>query len=432
MDQLLETAEAFVRCRGRWPRGGKVGAITVSGGEISLIGDLADGLSLSFPPLSEGAETELRRRLPSFTSIGNPLDAWGSGDLGETYPACLEVMAKEEGIDLIVVSQDSPPGMAEKQVDQYADVARAAVRTAALGKPVVAFSHLSGGLDRTIKGILDQGNVPFLQGTKESLLSIDRLVKYGQFLRRRKERENGFVAPPPSNLSKMVQGLRGPRRILPDGEAKEILRVFGIPVSQEVLVQTVEEALDALKAFPGPVALKGQSAEIPHKTEAGLVELNVRCPEGLRTSYERITGSASCYKPGVHSEGILVQQMVPKSAVEVILGVSRDSSFGPVIVYGLGGVWVELLKDTTLRIPPVDPEEARTMISEIKGRSLLEGFRGSERVDIESLVSTIVEIGQMAIHLKDVLFSVDLNPLMVLPGKGGVRVVDVVMEVGEF
>ncbi len=88
---------------------------TVSGGEISLIGDLADGLSISFPPLSEDAEKELRRRLPPFTSIGNPLDGWGSGDLGETYPACLEVLAREEGIDLIVVSQDSPPGMARSR-----------------------------------------------------------------------------------------------------------------------------------------------------------------------------------------------------------------------------------------------------------------------------------------------------------------------------
>ncbi len=97
LDQLLETAEALVRCRGRWPKGGRIGAITVSGGEISLIGDLAEGLSISFPPLSEDAKKELRRRLPPFTSIGNPLDGWGSGDLVETYPACLEVLAKRGG-----------------------------------------------------------------------------------------------------------------------------------------------------------------------------------------------------------------------------------------------------------------------------------------------------------------------------------------------
>ncbi len=432
LDQLLETAEAFVRCRGRWPKGGKVGAITVSGGEISLIGDLSEGLSISFPPLSERAQAELRRRLPPFTDIGNPLDGWGSGDLVETYPACLEVMAREEGIDLIAVSQDSPPGMAGKQVEQYADVARAAVRTAALGKPVVAFSHLSGGLDRAIKGILDEGNVPFLEGTKESLLAIDRLVRYGEFLRLRKEKKREVAGQIPSNLDSLIQRLRGPRRVLTDRESKEILRVFGIPIVEERWVSSAEQAVEAGNHLSYPVAMKGQSPDIPHKTEAGLVELNIEDEKGFRDAYGRIMENARRYKPGVRLEGILVQKMMPKNAIEVILGISRDPSFGHVVIFGLGGTWVELLKDTTLRIPPVDPKEALAMISEIKGRSLLEGFRGSERVDIESLAGAIVKIGQMAIHLKEVLISVDLNPLMVLPGEDGVRVVDVVMEAGDF
>jgi acyl-CoA synthetase (NDP forming) len=186
LDQLLETAEVFAKCRRRLPKGNGVGAITVSGGEIGLISDLAEGLSFHFTSLSKEAQKELRRKLPSFTAIGNPLDGWGSGDLVETYPACLDVLAREEGIDLIAVSQDSPPGMAEKQIRQYADVARAAVKAVESGKPVVAFSHVSGGLDPTIRGILEEGNVPFLQGTRESLLAIHHLVEYGQFLRRKK------------------------------------------------------------------------------------------------------------------------------------------------------------------------------------------------------------------------------------------------------
>jgi acetate---CoA ligase (ADP-forming) len=185
LDQLLETAEAFARCRKRLPKGNGVGAIAVSGGEIGLISDLAEGLSFRFVPLSSKAKVELRKRLPSFTAIGNPLDGWGSGDLVETYPACLEVLAKEDEVDLIVVSQDSPPGMAEKQVNQYADVARAAVRAADSGKPVVAISHVSGGLDPTIRQILEQGNIPFLQGTREGLLAIHHLIEYAHFQRNR-------------------------------------------------------------------------------------------------------------------------------------------------------------------------------------------------------------------------------------------------------
>jgi acyl-CoA synthetase (NDP forming) len=190
LDQLLETAEAFVRCRKRLPKGNGVGAIAVSGGEIGMISDLAEGLSFRFVPLSSKAQAELRKRLPSFTAIANPLDGWGSGDLAETYPACLEVLSKEEDVDLIVVSQDSPPGMAEKQVNQYADVARAAVRAAGSGKPVVAISHVSGGLDPTIRQILEQGNVPFLQGTREGLWAIHHLIEYARFQRNRKRGTN--------------------------------------------------------------------------------------------------------------------------------------------------------------------------------------------------------------------------------------------------
>ena len=419
LDQLLETAEALVRCRGRWPKGGRIGAITVSGGEISLIGDLAEGLSISFPPLSEDAEKELRRRLPPFTPIGNPLDGWGSGDLVETYPACLEVLAKEEGIDLIVVSQDSPPGMAEKQVEQYADVARAAVRAAAAGKPVIAFSHLSGGLDQTIKGILDQGSIPFLQGTRESLLAIHHLVRYGEFLRGTKEGTTEGAKDShgrsPLHLKEMIRKLKGPKRILSDRVGKEILRAYGISIARESLVQSPEEAVAAAEEINFPVVMKGQSIEIPHKTEAGLVQLNIQNPAELRTSYDRIVENAFRFKPEASLEGILIQEMIPGEAVEVVLGVTKDPSFGPVVVFGLGGIWVELLKDTTLRIPPIGFEEACGMISEIKGRLLLEGFRGGEKADINSLVEAIVQVSRLASDLKEVLFSLDLNPLMVLP-----------------
>lgn len=186
LDQLLETAEIFARCRNSLPKGNGVAAIAVSGGEIALISDLAEGLSLRFVPLSPKAQVELRKRLPPYTAIGNPLDGWGSGDLVETYPKCLEVLAKEEDVDLIVVSQDSPPGMAEKQVNQYADVARAAVKAAERGKPVIALSHVSGGLDPTIRQILDKGNVPFLQGTREGLRAVHHLIEYARFQKNRK------------------------------------------------------------------------------------------------------------------------------------------------------------------------------------------------------------------------------------------------------
>ena len=429
LDQLLETAEVFVRCQNRLPQGNGVGLITVSGGEIGLIGDLTERLSFSFPSLSVESQKELKKRLPPFTPISNPLDAWGSGDLAETYPACLEILGKEEGMDLIAISQDSPPGMAEKQVKQYTAVAKAAVRAASSGKPIIAFSHISGGLDPTIKRILDQGNIPFLQGTRESLLAIHHLVEYAHFLRRRNTHDKSW-GQSPRDLKVIMQNRKGERRILPDGQAKEILRAYGIQVTKEILTKTVDQALETARQLGYPVVLKGQSPQIPHKTEAGLVRLNVRDEDELRISFDGIMRNARTHHPKAMMEGILIQEMIPAEAVEVIVGISRDVSFGPVIVFGLGGIWVELLKDTTLRLPPLNREDARSMISGIKGKSLLEGFRGREPADIDSLVQVLIQVGRMAVDLKEVIISLDLNPLMVLSGGKGVRAVDVVMEVG--
>jgi len=401
----------------------------VSGGEIGLIGDLSQNLSISFPPLSREGYDELRRRLPPFTAVSNPLDGWGSGDLVETYPACLEVLAKERDIDLIIVSQDSPPGMAEKQVTQYADVARAAVKTAVVGKPVVAMSHVSGGLDQTIKGILDDGNVPFLQGTREGLVAIHHLVEYSRFLKRGRTVETP-AGKSPKTLPEIVESLKGKRRVLGDDKAKKILQAYGIDIVKEVLVQSGNEALKAAKRIGYPVALKGLSPHIPHKTEAGLVRLNVRNGEELNAGYAQIQNNAKAFDPNAELEGILIQEMVPSDAAEILVGMTRDPSFGPVVVLGLGGIWVELLADTALRLPPINSDDALEMISELKGKQLLEGFRGRPCVDVKSLAAVLVQVGRMAVDLKEVLISLDLNPLMVLPGEGGSRVIDVVMEVG--
>jgi acyl-CoA synthetase (NDP forming) len=429
LDQLLETAEALVRCRTRLPEGGRAGAITVSGGEIGLIGDLSQDLSISFPPLSREGYDELRKRLPPFTTVSNPLDGWGSGDLLETYPACLDVLTKEKEIDLIIVSQDSPLGMAEKQIAQYADVARAAVRAAAVGKPVVAMSHVSGGLDQTIKGILDEGNVPFLQGTRESLVAIHHLVEYGRFLKRGRTVETP-AGESPKTLPGILKSLRGKRRVLGDDEAKKVLQAYGIEIVKEVFVQSEDEALKAAKRIGHPVALKGLSPHITHKTEAGLVRLNVQNGKELIAAYAQIQNNAKAFDPKAKLEGILIQEMVSPNAAEILVGISRDPSFGPVVVLGLGGIWVELLADTALRLPPISSEDALAMISELKGKLLLEGFRGRPCVDVKSLVRVLVQVGRMAVDLKEVLISLDLNPLMVLPGEGGSRVIDVVMEVG--
>jgi len=427
LDQLMETAAIFSFHADRLPRGSRVGMVTVSGGEIGLIGDISRPLSLTFPPLSQKAGKALKQILPPYTAIANPLDAWGSGDLEKTYPACLEILSQEASIDLIAVSQDAPPGMAPKQVQQYTAVAKAALNCAEGGKPVVVFSHLSGGLDPTLKKILDDGGVPFLQGTRQSLCAIDHLTAYAQFQDNR-SLPNAPAGISPENPQAVVSQLALRCGVLSYSESKSILEAYGIRVPADMMTHTVEEAAEAAREIGYPVVMKGQSPDVPHKTEAGLVRLNIADASQLRRTFDVLKTNLHAYDPGATFEGVLIQQMIAPDAVETILGISRDPVFGATIVLGLGGIFVELLKDSVLQLPPLSRVEALEMIQSLKGRLLFEGFRGKPRADIDALADTIVQVARMAADLDGVLSALDLNPLMVLPEGQGVVAADVLME----
>jgi acyl-CoA synthetase (NDP forming) len=427
LDQLLETAALFSRCRDRLPRGNHIGMVTVSGGEIGLIGDTSKAFSFEYPPLSADAEKILKQRLPAYTTIANPLDAWGSGDLKNTYPACLEVLAGEDAIDLIAISQDSPPGMSDTQVAQYSDVAKAAVNCAQGEKPVVVFSHVSGGLDKTLKGILDNGGVPFLQGTRESLGAIDNLFTYAE-LRRQQNFKCSRDGSVPENLASLKEAYRKKRGVLSYEDSQALIGAYGISVPDGVMVHTEDEAAAVALRMGYPVVVKGQSPQIPHKTEAGLVQVNICHESELRGSFSTFERNIEAFDRGAQLEGVLVQRMIPSDGVETIIGISADPVFGPAVVLGLGGIFVELLKDSTLQLPPVSRDEARMMIANLKGGKVLEGFRGKPRADMDALMTAIVQIGQLAEDFCGLITSLDINPLMVMPKGRGVVAADILIE----
>jgi acetyltransferase len=173
--------------------------------------------------------------------------------------------------------------------------------------------------------------------------------------------------------------------------------------------------------------MKGLSQDVPHKTEAGLVHLNIGDESQLRRTFDALKTNLHAHDPAAALEGVLIQEMVQPEAVETILGISRDPVFGPVIVLGLGGIFVELLKDTVLKLPPLSRAEALEMIQSLKGCRVLEGFRGKPRADIDALADTIVKVARMAADLNEVLTALDLNPLMVLPAGQGIVAADVLM-----
>ena len=212
IDESLETAEAFVHLKDSLPHGNRVGLITVSGGNWVLSPTKWRDCHCGSGAVRAAAG--LRSILPAYSAVGNPLDAWGSGDLKKAYPECIETLALDDGLDMVLVSQDVPTGMAPKQVDQFSDVARAAVRARRLGlKPVIVFSNVSGGVDPTIRSILDEGGVPCLQGTREALGAAAALVRRMDF--RNRVRSPQGTAAPPADVAALQSRLRGCNSVLP-------------------------------------------------------------------------------------------------------------------------------------------------------------------------------------------------------------------------
>jgi acetyltransferase len=210
---------------------------------------------------------------------------------------------------------------------------------------------------------------------------------------------------------------------LSERESKQLIADWGIPVNRELPAKSAGVAVDAAQLLGYPVALKVDSADILHKTEAGVVRLRLRSADEVRHAYDIIMANAAAHAPNATINGALVQEMVP-GGVEVIIGIKYDPQLGPMILFGSGGILVEVYNDVTLRHCPITRAEALEMIGEVKGSRILHGFRGKPAADVEALADALVRASQMAVHLEGHLAELDINPLMVLPEGQGVKAVD--------
>jgi len=414
LDEMLETAAALSAMRCNLPVGNKIGMITVSGGEIGLVGDLTEDLDVEFPDWSPDSVRLFKQALPGYSRISNPLDAWGSGKVEQTYPPTIAAAAADKGIDVVVISQDCPMEMARAQVDQYKSVANAAADIAkASDKPIVAISNLSGGLHPELRHIFEDGGVTLLQGTQEGLRAVSNVINYGRF-----SRTVDYTKVEKKEIFREAF-LGHDKKLLLENEAKEFLSKYGIPCVKEVMCHSVEEVIDAFRKIGKPVAVKVISPELPHKTDADIVRLSICHEADLRLAYHQVMRNARRCVPEATITGVLVQKMITDAVAEVIVGISRDVDFGPIVLFGLG---------RSLGIPPLSREEAIEMVRLTKANRLLRGFRGSPVGDEESLVKVIGHLSEVALDWEDKIQALDINPLLVLPAGQGAVAVDALIQ----
>ncbi|OGP61021.1 MAG: hypothetical protein A2V67_11415 [Deltaproteobacteria bacterium RBG_13_61_14] len=214
-----------------------------------------------------------------------------------------------------------------------------------------------------------------------------------------------------------------PAGAMTEHEAKVLLREYGIGVTEERPCASAEAAVAAAREIGFPVVLKVDSPDILHKTDAGAVRLNLADEAAVRQAYDQVTANAKKHKPSARISGVLVQEMVA-GGTEVIIGVSRDPHFGPTIVFGLGGVFVEALHDVTMRILPIERPDAEHMLEEIQGKKLLKGFRGRPPADELALIEAILRVGRLAHDHRERILEMDVNPLVVFDKGRGAKALD--------
>ena len=232
---------------------------------------------------------------------------------------------------------------------------------------------------------------------------------------------NKFTTSIPTKARDIIQNaLQNKRYKLLEPESKELIAAFGITTARHTVTASVKEAIQAATSIGYPIVLKIVSPDISHKTDVGGVKVGIKDAEGVKAAYEEIMKNVNIKKPDARIEGILVEKMATPST-EVIIGGLRDPQFGPAVMFGLGGIFVEIYKDVSFRIAPLEEYDAIDMIHEIKGSKILKGFRNTESLDITSVAQTILKVSNIMVSLEEIK-EIDLNPVLVYPK--GVKAVD--------
>jgi acyl-CoA synthetase (NDP forming) len=405
IDELLDVA--YVCSPGIFPRSNRVGLLSSSGGVCVLMADAATGFGLQAPELPQAAQDKLKQLIP-FSATRNPVDmtaqATNNQMLVQDY---LEVMLQQENIDSMVCFMPGArtpwlrellPPMLQRLRQQYPD------------KALV----LCSSEQPEEKQPYEAAGFLVMQDPTRALRSVAALCGLGRTFAR-----HGQEATPPALPAAAVLV---PAQAVGEYEAKRILAQAGIPVLAERLVTSADEARDAAEALGYPLAMKIVSPDILHKTEIGGVLLNVGSPQAVSEGFDTLLQRARQAKPEAQLDGVLISPMVT-GGVETILGVHCDPLFGPVVLFGLGGIFVEVFKDVAMRLAPFGEDVASEMIREIKGFALLEGVRGRGPADIDALIRALAALSVFAAANADRLHTLDLNPFLVLPrGKGAVAV----------
>jgi acetate---CoA ligase (ADP-forming) len=419
LEEMMETC-GLLAARG-WPHGGRTAVITTSGGACGLIADLADGTRLDLTDFGPEAKRRLAELLPDFGTPQNPLDTTGvivdqPGLLG----ACIDAVVAEGGYDAVLVNSDAPRDAGPNPAATEGRMARLAEALA--NTPVFSVVASSSALEPSpyARELMARYGLHFTAGLELGVRAVHHAIGYGLARARAGRRRAAAGA---RSFPTLAEGWSG---TVAELDAKRLLAAYGVPAPAERLAADAEAAAAAAVEIGFPIVLKVHSPDLPHRSDVGGVRLGLCSAHEVRAAWTELLDAVRRHRSEARVDGVLVARQVTP-VVELIAGVNMDPQFGPVVVAGAGGIFVEVLGDVALRLPPLDEEEALAMLEELRATPLLQGARGLPPADVRAAAGVLVRLGELALDLGPRLRAIDVNPLLVLPDGEGALAADALL-----
>ncbi len=388
--------------------GRRMGVVTPSGGACDILSDRAQDEGIDLPPFAPKIVHELKQIVPAFSTVHNPLDVTGYVVVDRTLlTRALQAVTNDPGLDFILCLTEPPRVAPEDPAPVYEQFEGLSQIVKESKRPIVLVTNT--GLDITAFGreVVDRYGLHFVGGMEHGMTALGKALWWHENYRASQD----FAGGKQLQVSKTSDNAYG-IEAWSEYQARQFLQQHGVPVVPGLLANSPREAIEAALELGLPVALKVQSQDIPHKSDIGGVRLHLRTVREVEEAYHAIRMNAERRAPGSRVEGILVSPM-RQAGTELLVGVVKDPLWGLVLAVGLGGVFVEVLKDTSLRVLPVDRAEIVAMLEELRGAPLLKGVRGGVKADLEQVVDAIYRLTLAALSVSDQLQELEINPLWV-------------------
>ena len=397
-------------------KGDNIAIITNAGGPGILATDALERFGLSLARLENDTIRALEQFLPDAASAANPVDVLGDAR-ADRYRFALEKVASDANVDALLVVL-TPQAMTEIE-----ETAQAVGELAQHSEKPVLACFMGESKVKTGIELLQKMGVPNYAFPERAALAFRAESDYRE-IKHRLEPEYKQFEVDHQSVADLFDRVRLEGRVsIGDFEARDILTAYGMRVPESEIAPSPEQAIEIAQRIGYPVVLKIASPDILHKTDVGGVKVGLSDQEEVRDAFELMVYRARRYVPEANILGCLVQEMVPSGGLEVLVGMNRDPQFGPLVTFGLGGIYVETLKDVTFRVAPFSIHEAQGMLNEIRARALLDGVRGKPAVDKEAIVDTLLRIGQLVQDFQEIV-ELDINPLIVYPQQQGAIAID--------